>query len=34
MLLGLIVLVPLGIAIVNWRRGVRAARAYRAGRGP
>ena len=33
-LLGLIVLIPLGIAIVNWRRGVRAARAYRAGRGP
>ena len=33
-LLGLIVLIPLGIAILNWRRGVRAARAYRAGRGP
>lgn len=33
-LLGLIVLVPIGIAMVNWRRGARAARAYRAGRGP
>lgn len=33
-LLGLIVLVPVGFAIVNWRRGVRAERAYRAGRGP
>jgi hypothetical protein len=33
-LLGLIVLIPIGIAIVNWRRGVRAERAYRAGRGP
>ena len=33
-LLVLIVLIPLGIAILNWRRGVRAARAYRAGRGP
>ena len=28
-ILGLIVLVPLGVAIVNWRRGVRAERAYR-----
>jgi hypothetical protein len=33
-LLGLIVLLPVGFAIVNWRRGVRAERAYRAGRGP
>lgn len=33
-LLGLLVLVPVGFAIVNWRRGVRAERAYRAGRGP
>ncbi len=33
-LLGLIVLIPIGIAMVNWRRGARAARAYRAGRGP
>ena len=33
-LLGLLVLVPIGIAVVNWRRGVRAERAYRAGRGP
>jgi hypothetical protein len=33
-LLGLIVLLPVGYAIVNWRRGVRAERAYRAGRGP
>jgi hypothetical protein len=28
-ILGLIVLIPLGIAVVNWRRGVRAERAYR-----
>jgi hypothetical protein len=27
--LGLIVLVPVGIGVVNWRRGVRAERAYR-----
>jgi hypothetical protein len=33
-LLGLIVLLPVGFAIVNWRRGVRAERAYRAGRAP
>jgi hypothetical protein len=33
-LLGLLILVPVGIAVVNWRRGVRAERAYRAGRGP
>ncbi len=33
-LLGLIVLVPVGFAVVNWRRAVRAERAYRAGRGP
>jgi len=33
-LLGLLVLVPVGIGVVNWRRGVRAERAYRAGRGP
>jgi hypothetical protein len=33
-LLGLLVLVPVGLAIVNWRRGVRAERAYREGRGP
>jgi len=33
-LLGLLLLVPIGIAVVNWRRGVRAERAYRAGRGP
>ncbi|MEP6978585.1 MAG: hypothetical protein ABI948_11080 [Thermoleophilia bacterium] len=33
-LLGLLVLVPVGIGVVNWRRGVRAERAYREGRGP
>lgn len=33
-LLGLLILVPVGIAVVNWRRGIRAERAYREGRGP
>jgi hypothetical protein len=33
-LLGLIILVPVSIGVVNWRRGVRAEREYRARRGP
>jgi hypothetical protein len=32
-ILGLIVLVPLGLLVLNWRRGVRAERAYRSGVG-